>query len=303
MDKTLFLIAAPDGAELEAILAARVQSLLPGAGAPDWLAGGEACTLALTGDETIDVVLERVREIIAGATIDAVCLPGQPQRQRLLISDMDSTVIDQECIDEVAAQAGIGAAISAITREVIAGELDFEDGFARRVALMGGISAELLEQVYQTRITFKSGAATLVATMRANGAYCALVSGGFSYFATRVAKQLGFDESLSNPLPIENNLVTGQVHPPILGRSAKQVALHDMCARRGIGPAQAMAVGDGANDIDMLAAAGLGVAINAGPRVKAAADASIDHADLTALLYLQGYRKSEFVTGQQLLRG
>ncbi|MFV2092920.1 MAG: phosphoserine phosphatase SerB, partial [Hyphomicrobiales bacterium] len=175
MDKTLFLIAAPDGAGLGTDLTTRLQSLLPGAGAPDWLAEGEACTLALTGDESIDASLESVREIVAGAAIDIVCLPGRPQRRRLLISDMDSTVIDQECIDEVAAQAGIGAAISAITRKVIAGELGFEEGFARRVALMGGISAELLEQVYQTRITFKSGAATLVATMRANGAHCALV--------------------------------------------------------------------------------------------------------------------------------
>ena len=205
-------------------------------------------------------------------------------------------MIDQECIDELGALAGIGDEISAITTQVVNGNISFEDALNRRVALLRGQKFDLLEQAYQTRITLKSGARTLVQTMRANGAYCVLVSGGFTFFTQRIAGRLGFHESLGNKLLFENGLVSGKVQEPVLGRGAKRVAMDRLCQDRSLDRGDVLAVGDGANDIEMLLAAGLGVALHAGPTVRKAATACVNRADLTALLYLQGYRKSEFVT-------
>ncbi len=218
------------------------------------------------------------------------------RRKRLLLSDMDSTVIDQECIDELGALAGIGEEIAAITTRVVRGDISFVEALNRRVGLLRGLKPDLLEQVYRTRITLKSGARTLVQTMRANGAHCVLVSGGFTYFTGRIAERLGFQEHLGNELLFENGVLTGKVREPVLGRDAKRVALDRLCREHGLDGRDVLAVGDGANDIEMLRAAGLGVAFHAGPAVRDAATVCIDHADLTAPLYLQGYRKSEFVT-------
>ncbi len=292
----LTLIAAPNGPPLEAGHIDRVRARLPDAHDPDWLAEGEACDLPIEVAGAAQGIVETARDALGGAAFDIACLPAAGRRKRLLLSDMDSTVIDQECIDELGALAGIGAEISAITAQVIRGDISFVDALNRRVALLRGHESGLLEQAYKTRIALKPGARTLVQTMRADGAYCVLVSGGFTYFTARIAARLGFHEHMGNELLIENGLISGKVREPVLGRDAKRVALDRLCHDRGVGSSDVLAVGDGANDIEMLLAAGLGVAFHAGPAVRDAAGACVDRADLTALLYLQGYRKSEFVT-------
>ena len=292
----LTLIGAPDATPLEADHIDRVRARLPDAQAPDWLAQGEACDLPIEVAGAPQEIVDAARNALGGLAIDIACLPATGRRKRLLLSDMDSTVIDQECIDELGALAGIGKEISAITTQVVRGDISFADALNRRVALLRGQKSDLLEQVYQTRITLKPGARTLVQTMRANGAYCVLVSGGFTFFTGRIAARLGFHEHLGNELLFENGLVTGKVREPVLGRGAKRVTMDRLCRDRGLDRGDVLAVGDGANDIEMLLAAGLGVALHAGPAVRDAARACIDRADLTALLYLQGYRKSQFVT-------
>ncbi len=292
----LTLIGAPDATPLEADHVDRVRATLPDAQAPDWLAEGEACDLPIEVAGSPQEIVEAARNALGGLAIDIACLPAARRRKRLLLSDMDSTLIDQECIDEIGALAGLGREISAITTQVVRGDIGFVDALNRRVALMRGQKSDLLEQVYQSRITLKPGARTLVQTMRANGAYCVLVSGGFSYFTERIAARLGFHEDLGNELLFEDGLLSGKVREPVLGRDAKRVALDRLCRERGLDGGDVLAVGDGANDIEMLQAADLGVAFHAGPAVRGAARACVDCADLTALLYLQGYRKSEFVT-------
>ena len=297
----LTLIGAPNGPPLEAGHIDRVRACLPDAREPDWLAEGEACDLPIDiagspQEGPSQEIVETARNALGGLAIDIACLPATGRRKRLLLSDMDSTVIDQECIDELGDLAGIGAQISAITTQVVRGDISFADALNRRVALLRGQKSDLLEQAYRTRITLKPGARTLVQTMRANGAYCVLVSGGFTFFTARIAARLGFHEHLGNELLFENGLVSGKVREPVLGRDAKRVTLDRLCRDRGLECGDVLAVGDGANDIEMLLAAGLGVALHAGPAVRDAANACVDRADLTALLYLQGYRKSEFVT-------
>jgi phosphoserine phosphatase len=295
----LTLIAAPDTTPLDAGHIDRVRARLPQARAPDWLADCEACDLPIEISGSPQEVVDTARDALGGAAIDIACLPAAGRRKRLLLSDMDSTVIDQECIDELGELAGIGAEISAITAQVIRGDISFVDALNRRVALMRGHRSDLLAQAYQTRITLKPGGRTLVQTMRANGAHCVLVSGGFTYFTERIAARLGFDEHMGNELLIENGLISGKVREPVLGRDAKRVALDRLCRERGLEASDVLAVGDGANDIEMLLAAGLGVALHAAPAVREAATACVDRADLTALLYLQGYRKSEFVNAAE----
>jgi phosphoserine phosphatase len=297
----LTLIGAPNGPPLDAGHVDRVRARLPDAREPDWLAEGEACDLPIdvagaAQEGRVQEIVGTARDALGGSAIDIACLPATGRRKRLLLSDMDSTVIDQECIDELGALAGIGTEISAITIQVIRGDISFADALKQRVALLRGHESELLEQAYQTRITLKLGARTLVQTMRANGAHCVLVSGGFTYFTERIATRLGFHEHMGNELLFEDGLISGKVRDPVLGRDAKRVALDRLCRDRGLECRDVLAVGDGANDIEMLLAAGLGVAFHAGPAVRKAARACVDRADLTALLYLQGYRKSEFVT-------
>lgn len=213
----------------------------------------------------------------------------------MLLADMDSTMIRQECVDELAAEAGIGARVAEITARAMNGELNFEAALKERVGLLKGLDSAVIETVLNTRITFTPGGRALVATMRANGGYAALVSGGFTAFTARVAAELGFDENRANTLLIEDGKLTGAVAEPILGREAKVAALKEITARLGLAEGDVMAVGDGANDLGMLGLAGAGVALHAKPSVAAECDIRINHGDLTALLYIQGYSISEFV--------
>ena len=230
--------------------------------------------------------------------VDANCLPAANRRKRLLIADMDSTIIPVECIDEVADFAGVREAVEAITERAMRGEIVFEDALRARVALIGGLPETQLQEVYDRRVALNPGAGALVRTMRANGAATALVSGGFTFFAERVAAAAGFEVHQANRLLAEGGRMTGRVAEPVLGREAKLDALTRIAAERGIALGDALAVGDGANDLAMIEAAGLGVAFRAKPVVAARARARICHGDLTALLYLQGYSAEEIVTEQ-----
>lgn len=216
------------------------------------------------------------------------------RRKRLLLADMDSTMIGQECIDELADEAGVGAHVAAITARAMNGEIAFEGALRERVALLRGLPEGVIERVFMNRITMTSGGATLIATMKANGGHAALVSGGFTAFTSRVAAALGFDEHRANVLLAEGGVLTGEVAEPILGREAKVAALEEIAARLGVTPAEAIAVGDGANDLGMLHRAGMGVALHAKPSVAAQCEVRVNHGDLTALLYLQGYAVTEF---------
>jgi phosphoserine phosphatase len=259
----------------------------------DWLAEGIACDLPFEGSEpTITQAL--VREALGEAPLDLAIQPAEERRKKLLIADMESTIIQQEMLDELAEVAGIHEEIAEITALAMAGELDFEAALRERVGLLTGMASETLEAAAE-RMTLMPGARQLVASMRAGGAYCALVSGGFTCFTTLVREACGFDEDRANQLELEDGRLTGRVLDPILGRAAKLRALEDLASARGLTPAAACAVGDGANDLDMLGAAGLGVAYHGKPRVRAAARYRVDHGDLTALLYMQGYHADEIV--------
>ncbi|KPL51403.1 phosphoserine phosphatase [Prosthecomicrobium hirschii] len=236
-----------------------------------------------------------LRAALAGLPLDIVVQPVEGRRKRLLIADMDSTMIGQECIDELAAEIGIKDHVAAITERAMRGELAFEPALRERVGLLAGIDAGVVERIIGTRITLTPGGRELVRTMRAHGAYTALVSGGFTVFTGPIAGKIGFDENRANTLLAEDGRLVGRVAEPILGADAKLASLHEIATARAIPLALTLAVGDGANDLPMLQAAGLGVAYRAKPKVAAAAAARIEHADLTALLYLQGYRHSDFV--------
>ena len=228
--------------------------------------------------------------------IDLAIQPAEGRKKHLLIADMDSTMIQQECIDELADEAGVGAHVAGITARAMNGELDFEDALRERVGLLHGLPESVIATVIRDRITLVPGGPALVATMRENGAYAALVSGGFTAFTAQIAKVLGFDENRANLLLVKDGALTGQVAEPILGRAAKVTALLEIAARLGITAQDAIAVGDGANDLGMLRLAGAGVALHAKPAVAAECDIRINHGDLTALLYLQGYARHEFAS-------
>lgn len=226
--------------------------------------------------------------------IDLAVQPSAGRRKRLLLADMDSTMIGQECIDELADEAGVGAHVAAITARAMNGEIAFEGALRERVALLRGLPESVIERVFTNRITMTPGGATLIATMKANGGHAALVSGGFTAFTSRVAAALGFDEHRANVLLAERGVLTGEVAEPILGREAKVAALEEISARLGIRADQVLAVGDGANDLGMLHRAGMGVALHAKPAVAAQCELRVNHSDLTALLYLQGYAVTAF---------
>ena len=227
--------------------------------------------------------------------VDLIVQPAENRKKRLLIADMDSTMIEQECIDELAEVAGVRARVASITARAMNGELDFEAALRERVGLLRGLPEQVIATVLRDRITEMPGGRTLVATMKAHGATAALVSGGFTAFTTQIASVLGFDEHRANTLLIVEGKLTGQVAEPILGKAAKVQALVEITARLGITPEDAIAVGDGANDLGMLALAGSGVALHAKPAIAAQCDLRVNHGDLTALLYLQGYSRDEFV--------
>jgi phosphoserine phosphatase len=264
-----------------------------------WLAPKEAWEALFVAPDGFDVadLRRRITTSLHGITMDVNIVPGDigGRRKKLLIADMDSTIIQQECIDEIAAVAGIGPKIAGITERAMRGELQFEDALNERLGLLAGFTVEQLAAVYDRRITVMPGAATLVATMRKAGAYTALVSGGFTFFTSKVRARVGFDVDHSNVLGIKDGRMTGRVDGAILGREAKLAHLEAYAAARKLTPTATMAVGDGANDLAMIKHAGLGVAFRAKPVVAAEALASITHGDLTALLYLQGFKRDEFV--------
>jgi len=292
MDGVLTLIAErlDDGAVALArdALAARAGCV----GDADWLAPGIACDLPFGGLEP-GPATAAIRACLAGRPIDIVAQKSAGRRKRLLIADMESTMIENEMLDELAAEVGRAAEIADITARAMAGTLDFEGAIIERVTMLKGLEEAALERALDT-ICITAGAATLVATMRAHGAYCALVSGGFEFFTRWVRARLNFDMDQANRLGIQAGKLTGRLVGPILGREAKRTALARLTAAQGITAAAAIAVGDGANDLDMLSAAGMGVAFRAKPVVADRAAARIDHGDLTALLYLQGYRQADF---------
>lgn len=226
--------------------------------------------------------------------IDLAVQPAEGRRKRMLLADMDSTMIEQECIDELADMAGFGTQVAAITARAMNGELEFEPALRERVALLKGLPASVIDRVLAERITYTPGGRALIATMKAQGGHTVLVSGGFTAFTARVAAHLGFDEHRANRLLAESDILTGMVAEPILGRQAKIDALAEVSTRLGISEAEVIAVGDGANDLGMLHRAGAGVALHAKPTVAAQCDLRINHGDLTALLYLQGYAVTDF---------
>jgi phosphoserine phosphatase len=256
---------------------------------------------AQLGPNAWDLVVERppdpdaVAASLDGRPVDVCLQPAAARRKRLLVADMDSTIINVECLDELADFAGLKAEIAAITERAMRGELAFEGALRERVGMLKGLATEALQQAYDERVRLNPGARTLVRTMAANGARCLLVSGGFTFFTGRVADAAGFHANRANTLIEADGRLSGLVGEPILGREAKLAALLEEAAALKIPLAETLAVGDGANDLAMIEAAGLGVAYRAKPIVAAQADAKIDHADLTALLYFQGYGAAEFV--------
>jgi phosphoserine phosphatase len=241
--------------------------------------------------------LDAARAIAAGQPWDVNRVAVARRRKKLLVADMDSTIINVECLDELADMAGLKPQIAAITERAMRGELEFEAALKERVGMLKGLGLEALERTYAERVRLNGGAKSLLATMRANGAHTMLVSGGFGFFTRRVAEAAGFHVERGNTLIDDGAALTGDVAMPILGREAKLTALEEGVAANGIGFEDALAVGDGANDLAMIQRAGLGVAYHAKPVVAAAAGAAIQHNDLTALLYLQGYRDDEIVQG------
>ncbi len=262
-----------------------------GGGDAQWLSVGEAAEFVI---ERAPANGPQVWEALQAEGIDMVVQPTEGRRKKMLLADMDSTMIQQECIDELAAEAGVGARVAEITAKAMNGELDFEGAIDERVGLLKDLPEEIIDQVLNTRIDYMPGGKALVQTMKANGGYAALVSGGFTAFTAKVAGELGFDENRANTLEIADGKLTGRVVRPILGREAKLDALEEITKTLGIEHADVLAVGDGMNDLLMLANAGTGVALHGKPALQAECDVRINHGDLTALLYIQGYAKSEF---------
>ncbi|MBP1806561.1 phosphoserine phosphatase SerB [Rubellimicrobium aerolatum] len=282
------LIAAPGGLSPDTAdsLRARWQG-----GPLRWLAPGEAAEFEV---EAEPADLWETWEALQGQGTDLLLQPAGPRAKRMLLADMDSTMIRQECIDELAAVAGVGPHVAAITARAMNGEIDFESALRERVALLRGLPESVIDDVLRDRITLMPGGPALLATMKAHGAHAVLVSGGFLSFAHKVARTLGFDEARANTLLSENGHLTGHVAEPILGREAKVQALQEITARLGLAPQDVLAVGDGANDLGMLRLAGAGVALHAKPAVQQECRLRVNHGDLTALLYLQGYARDDF---------
>lgn len=263
-----------------------------GGGAVLWLDPDHAAEFEIA---KIPNSIDTIWQSLSAEGVDLVAQPSAGRRKKLLLADMDSTMIAQECIDELAEEAGVGDRVAAITARAMNGELEFEGALLERVALLGGLPEATIQTVLDTRITLMPGGPTLLATMQANGAHTALVSGGFTAFTAAIAARLGFHEHYANTLLTANGTLTGDVARPILGREAKVEALRRIIAEKGLAPADVLAVGDGANDLGMLHLAGTGVALHAKPAVQAQAQHRINHGDLRALLFLQGYSRAEFV--------
>jgi phosphoserine phosphatase len=287
------LIARPGNAENLSSAVGRCLEFLDNSKRVE-LAPDEAVDVAFIGDKPIQDLREHLQTFVADLPVDIVVQPVAGRRKKLLVADMDSTVIGQECIDELADFAGLKGKVALITERAMRGEIEFEPALRERVALLKGLPASVVDRVLAERITLDPGAKLLVATMRANGARAILVSGGFTSFVDRIRTMVGFDESYANRLIETDGNLAGEVEEPILGRAAKLATLEDAIIRLDLDASETLAVGDGANDLAMLGRAGLGIAYHAKPKVAEAADARIDHNDLTALLFAQGYRRSEF---------
>jgi len=291
------LICDPSAPALTARAIQDARAVLAGAGAPVGLDPGIVVDIPFEPELGSDrqALADAVRTALGDLPVDVVVQLQAGRRKRLFLADMDSTMIGQECIDELADFVGVKAHVAAITERAMRGEIAFEPALRERVALLRGLDVGVVAKVLAERIRLTSGGRELVATMRANGAYAALVSGGFTLFTGPVAAMIGFDEHRSNELLVEAGRLAGAVAEPILGREAKLAALVELRDRLHLAPSETMAVGDGANDLAMLAEAGVGIAFHAKPQVAAAAHVRIDHGDLSALLYMQGYRREEFV--------
>lgn len=292
MNYIVTLIAASNSNALSHDIAERTNKAL-GASKIDWLADGEALDLFVDADNK-DHISAQISPTIANAPIDIVIQEASTnRRKKILIADMDSTMIRQECIDELADEAGIGDYVAGITARAMNGEIEFDAALKERVALLKDLPTSVIDQVIATRIELMPGGVELVRTMRKHGAYCALVSGGFTDFTSRIAQIIGFQENRANRLLHADGKLTGEVAMPILGKQAKVDALNEIAAKLGHFVEDAIAVGDGANDLGMLGVAGIGVALHAKPSVAAQADIRIDHGDLRALLYIQGFHATD----------
>lgn len=289
------LIANPNNPVLNTKLGEAAAKVL-GASQLYWLADGIACDIPLPSDTDCDRARQELSELIVDVPIDLIIQTADNRRKKALIADMDSTMIDQECIDELAVYADVFEQVAVITARAMNGELEFNAAMRERVAMLGGLDASIINQVIEEKITLAAGGKTLVQTMKHNGAYTALVSGGFTSFTANIASKIGFDENRANVLIEENGVLSGKVVEPILGAEAKVDAMKDIANARSLQLDDFIAVGDGANDLPMIKQAGTGVALHAKPAVASASKHCINHGDLTALLYIQGYRISDFVS-------
>jgi phosphoserine phosphatase len=289
------LICNPADPALDSTVVDGALAILPSPGQAQWLFDEVAVDIPFTGSEDIRSIEHRLRAARGDLPIDIVVQPQGFRRKKLLLADMDSTMIGQECVDELADYAGVKEHVARITERAMRGEIEFEPALRERVALLKGLPVGVIDEVLKKRITPTPGGRELVATMRAHGAYTCLISGGFTLFTSAVAAMLGFHEHRANELVVRDGKLTGEVKEPILGRAAKLATLIELRESFDLDEIDTLTVGDGANDLDMIQAAGLGVACHAKPAVAAAAAARIDYGDLTALLYAQGYRRDEFV--------
>jgi len=289
MSSVLVLVANPLDTALDSKLVEAIQHET--GGEINWLHQRIACEIH--DPKAADAVVT-ARQVIGGKPVDAGLVPTANRRKKLLVADMDSTMIEQECIDELADAVDIKDQVAEITRRAMNGELDFEQSLRTRVGLIKGLERKVIEEIRRERITLAPGGRALIHTMKAFGAYTSLVSGGFTFFADYFARRIGFDESVANVLEFDGEeRLTGTVALPIVDKTTKLTRLQTLAAERAIPMEQTMAVGDGANDLDMIKASGLGVAVHAKLHVAAEADVRIDFADLTALLYLQGFEEED----------
>jgi phosphoserine phosphatase len=286
----LCLLANPADPAIDSALLAAIQHETQGE--INWLHQRIACEIH--APRAADPV-GAARSVIGSRPVDVALVPDEGRRKLVLVADMDSTMIEQECIDELADAVGIKAEVAAITERAMNGELDFEQALRTRVGLIKGLERSIIEEIRRERITLAPGGRALIHTMKAYGAYTSLVSGGFTLFADYFGKRIGFDEAIANVLEFDGDRLTGTVASPIVDKSTKLHRLQELALERSLPMSATMAVGDGANDLDMIKAAGFGVALHAKPHVAAQAGVRIDHGDLTALLYLQGFTEEDIV--------
>jgi phosphoserine phosphatase len=290
------LICHPANPALDSTVLEGARAILPLAQPAQWLFDEVAADIPFgDGNEDIAAIATRLREAREDLPIDIVVQPIATRRKKLFLADMDSTMIGQECIDELADFVGLKAHVAGITERAMRGEIQFEPALRERVALLKGLSSDVVDKVIDERITLTPGGRELVATMRAHGAYTCLISGGFTLFTQPIAKKMGFQENRGNELVIRDGKFTGEVKEPILGRAAKLATLLELRESFDLDNIDTLVAGDGANDLGMIQEAGLGVAYHAKPAVASSAAARIDFGDLTALLYAQGYKRDEFV--------